>query len=162
MNLKLMLTIALLSMTVVACGRRSTDAEVASSTGQSLDMSDAWLRAMPPGAGVAAGYVTLHNGTAKDMRVVGWRSPIAESVEVHEMKMEGGQMRMRQLEGGLSIASGQTVALAPGGFHLMFMGVKQAAPIGSSVAVQLVMADGSTLDLSLPVHESEPEHQSHH
>lgn len=159
MNLKLMLMIALLVMMAAACGR-STDAEVASSTGPSFDISDAWLRAMPPGAGVAAGYVTLHNKSTKDMRVVSWRSPIAESVEVHEMKMEGGQMKMRQLEGALTIAPGQTIALAPGGFHLMFMGVKQSASVGSSVAVQLVMADGSTLDLSLPVRDSEPEHES--
>lgn len=160
MNLKLILTIVLLAMTAAACSR-STDTDVTSRAGP-LDISDAWLRAMPPGAGVAAGYVTLHNKSAKDVRVVSWRSPVAESVEVHEMKMEGGQMRMRQLEGGLTIAAGQTVALAPGGFHLMFMGVKNTAAVGSFVAVQLVMADGSSLDLVLPVRDSEPEHQSHH
>ena len=40
------------------------------------------------------------------------------------MKMDGNVMRMRELEKGLEIPPGATVELKPGGFHIMFMGLK--------------------------------------
>ena len=49
---------------------------------------------------------------------------IAASVEIHQMSMEGGTMQMRELTDGLSLPAGEAVALAPGGYHLMFIDPK--------------------------------------
>lgn len=83
-----------------------------------------WSRATPPGAAVAGGFMTLHNEGAADDRLVSVTTDIAASVEIHQMSMEGGTMQMRELTDGLSLPAGEAVALAPGGYHLMFIDPK--------------------------------------
>src|SRR6185503_13156886 len=74
-----------------------------------LEIGHPWARATPPTAPAGGGYLTVTNkGTTAD-RLVAVRSPAAGSVQVHEMKMEGNVMRMRELDGGLAIAPGATV-----------------------------------------------------
>lgn len=129
-----------------------------------LEVRNAWVRANPPGTPVAAGYLSLHNRSSKDVRVIGLRSPLADHVEVHEMKSDSGQMKMRRLD-ELKIPAGQTVQLIPGGLHLMFFGTKGQVVAGDSVAVTLSLDDGSQLALDLPVRQAAPEadaHSHHH
>jgi periplasmic copper chaperone A len=83
-----------------------------------------WVRATPKGAQVAGGFVTITNtGSAPD-RLVGGAVTGAGRSEVHATSNEGGIARMRPVEGGLEIKPGETVKLAPGGYHLMFMDLK--------------------------------------
>jgi copper(I)-binding protein len=72
-------------------------------------------------------------------------------VEIHEMKMEGNVMRMRELEHGLEIKPGATVALAPGGFHLMMMGLKAPLKQGEKVPVTLTFEKAGSIDVELEV-----------
>ena len=58
-------------------------------------VSDAWVRLPPPGAQVAAAYLTLESKQALSLSNV--TSPAAEAVEIHTMSMHGGMMEMRQL-----------------------------------------------------------------
>ncbi|MGX9432658.1 MULTISPECIES: copper chaperone PCu(A)C [Bradyrhizobium] len=86
-----------------------------------LVISQAWSRATPKGAKTGGGYFTIKNkGSAPD-RLTGGSADVAGSVQVHEMSMEGGVMKMRPVEKGLTIEPGKTVKLAPGGYHLMMM-----------------------------------------
>src|SRR5471032_1431700 len=75
-------------------------------------------RATPGGAKVGAGYMTITNKGAAADRLLSASSPAAEKIQVHEMSMDGGIMKMRELPGGLPIDAGKTVSLAPGGYHL--------------------------------------------
>ena len=79
--------------------------------------------ATPPTAPVAGGYMTIENGGAENDRLVAVEvgSAVAGMVQLHEMAMEGDVMRMREREGGVPVPAGETVALAPGGLHVMFM-----------------------------------------
>src|SRR5581483_10371974 len=89
-----------------------------------LEISHPWARATAPTAPTGGGYLSIKNtGTMPD-RLMSVSSPAAKTVQVHEMKMEGNVMRMRELDGPLEIKPGETVTLAPGGFHLMMMGLK--------------------------------------
>src|SRR5436305_11952665 len=89
-----------------------------------LVISQAWSRATPGGAKVAGGYLTIENkGTAPD-RLIGGSADVAAKVQVHEMAVNNGVMTMRQLEQGLTVEAGKTVKLAPGGFHLMMLDLK--------------------------------------
>lgn len=86
-----------------------------------LVVQQPWTRAVPPNAPVAAGYLTLTNGTQVDDRLLEVRSEAAERVEIHEMVGSGdGTMQMREIEGGLPLPGGISVDLRPGGLHLMF------------------------------------------
>ena len=94
-------------------------------TAGSLKISSPWARATPKGASVGGGYMTITNtGTAPD-RFVGGSTGISKGFELHEMKMEGGVMKMRPVAGGLEIKPGQTIKLDPSGYHLMFTGLKE-------------------------------------
>jgi copper(I)-binding protein len=99
----------------------------------SLEIDHPWSHATPKGAKIGAGYLTIKNtGSAPD-RLVGGSMADAVSVEIHEMTMDGGVMKMRPVAGGLEIKPGETVELKPGGFHLMFKDLKQSLKKGEQV-----------------------------
>jgi len=107
-----------------------------------LAIEQAWARATPPGAPVAGGFLTVRNTDGTEDRLLSATSPDAEKVEIHEMRMDGGIMRMRRMDDGLTIAAGGTLALAPGGFHLMFIGPKHPFAAGQTVTATLRFEHG--------------------
>jgi copper(I)-binding protein len=116
-----------------------------------LVIDSPWTRATPGGAKVAGGYMTISNqGSAPD-RLIGGSFPRATRFEVHEMQMEGTVMRMRPLPNGLEIKPQQAVKLAPGGYHLMFMGLKQPLKQGEKIKGQLVFEKAGTVDIEYVV-----------
>jgi len=116
-----------------------------------LEIAHPWARATPPSAPSGGGYLTITNKGPTEDRLVSVKSPAAGAVQVHEMKMEGNVMRMREVEGGLAIPPGATVALAPGGFHLMMMGLKVPLKEGEKVPVTLVFQKAGSIDIELAV-----------
>jgi copper(I)-binding protein len=101
-------------------------------TAGSLKVSGPWARATPKGAPVGGGYMTITNtGTTAD-RLIGGTTGISARFEIHEMKMDGGVMKMRMLPNGLEIKPGETVAFKPGSYHVMFMGLKEQLKQGES------------------------------
>jgi copper(I)-binding protein len=115
-----------------------------------LVISQAWSRATPKGAKTGGGYLTIENkGSAPD-RLIGGSSDVTGNVQVHEMSMEGGVMKMRPVENGLIIEPGKTVKLAPGGYHLM-MDLKQPLKQGDKVPVTLEFEKAGKVTVSLDV-----------
>ena len=100
-------------------------------------LEQAWTRATPPNAPVAGGFVTIRNNGNRADRLVSVSSPDAASVEIHQMTMDGGVMRMRKLGDGLPIAASAVVMLKPGGYHLMFIGPKKPLLQGGTVTATL-------------------------
>jgi copper(I)-binding protein len=116
-----------------------------------LVISQAWSRATPGGAKIAGGYLTIENkGTAPD-RLISGAGDVAGRVEIHEMAMNNGVMTMRPLDKGLAIEPGKTVKLAPGGFHLMLMDLKNPLKQGDKVPLVLVFEKAGKVNLSLDV-----------
>jgi periplasmic copper chaperone A len=116
-----------------------------------LVISQAWTRATPNGAKIGGGYVTIENkGSAPD-RLIGGSADVAGKVEVHEMSMVGGVMKMRPVENGLTIDPGKTVKLAPGGYHLMMMDLKSQLKQGDKVPVTLEFEKAGKVTVSLDV-----------
>jgi copper(I)-binding protein len=114
-------------------------------------ITQAWSRATPGGAKIAGGYLTIENkGTSAD-RLVGGTGDIAGKVEIHEMAMNNGVMTMRPLDKGLTIEPGKTVKLAPGGYHLMLMDLKNPLKQGEKVPLTLEFEKAGKVNLSLDV-----------
>jgi copper(I)-binding protein len=136
---------------------------VISKTGDLL-IDAAWSRATPGGVTVGAGYFRIKNlGTQPDV-LTGISSPVAESVEIHEMTMADGIMRMRQLTGGLEIKAGETTELAPGGMHLMFMGLKAPLKEGERFFATLKFKNAASVEVEFavaPIGASGPDHSKH-
>jgi copper(I)-binding protein len=116
----------------------------------SLVISGPWVRATPPGAKTAAAYLKItNNGTEAD-RLVGGTIPLANALEVHEMSMSGGVMKMRKLD-GLEIAPGKTIELAPGGYHIMLLGLHESVKEGKPIKGTLRFEKAGTVDVEYVV-----------
>jgi len=113
----------------------------------SLKIERPWTRATPRSAPVAGGYLKITNNGAVADRLVGGSFDLAGKVEVHEMSDVGGMMRMRQLAAGLEIPAGQSVELRPGGYHLMFMDLKQGIVAGQNVKGALVFEKAGRIEV---------------
>lgn len=109
-----------------------------------------WSRAAPAN-GTGAGFMTLRNTGATPDRLVSGQADIARAVEIHTHIQDGGVMRMRPVEGGLAIAPGQEVTLAPGGYHLMLIGLKEPLKQGARVPVTLVFERAGAVKVDLAV-----------
>ena len=118
-----------------------------------VDVKDAWIRQTVPGQSGTGIFMKLT--APSGARLVGVSTPLAGIAEVHEMKMEGDLMKMRELPKGLDLPPRQTVELKAGGFHVMLMDLKQPMQKGQEVPVTLTFEDPkgakSTLQLSVPV-----------
>jgi copper(I)-binding protein len=101
-----------------------------------LAVVDAWARATPPGAGVAAAYLTIDNAGGGDDRLLGATSDAAGRVEIHESRREGEVMQMRKAE-PLDIPAGERIVFGPGGLHVMLMDLKEPLRKGEGLSLTL-------------------------
>jgi copper(I)-binding protein len=104
-----------------------------------VTVTDAWARATMPGQPVSAAYMQIKSDA--DAKLVGVSSSVVPQVEVHEMKMEGDVMIMREVK-ALDLPKGKAVTLEPGGFHIMLMNLKQPIAAGEVVPLTLVIESG--------------------
>jgi hypothetical protein len=117
----------------------------------SLQIVHPWTRATPKGAAVAGGYLTIINhGTTPD-RLVGGTIAAAGKLEIHEMSMDNGVMKMRPLPNGVEIKPGETVKLTPGSYHLMFLNLKAPFEKGKRIPGTLVFEKAGKVDIEYVV-----------
>ena len=116
-----------------------------------LVISQAWSRATPGGAKIGAGYFTIENKGAAADRLVAVSGEAAAKIEVHEMAMNNGVMKMRAVDNGLTIDPGKTVTLAPGGYHLMMMDLKAPLKQGDKVPLTLEFEKAGKVAVTLDV-----------
>ena len=110
-----------------------------------------WARATPGGAQVAGGYMKITNNGKEADRLIGGSVPFAGRFEIHEMSMDGGMMKMRELTKGIAIKPGETVELTPGGYHLMFQELKTGLKQGQTVKGTLVFEKAGKVDVEYRV-----------
>ena len=140
---------AMVAVIAAACAAPPAQAEDV--TIGALKISAPWARATPKGASVGGGYMTITNSGAAPDRLIGGSSAVSRSFEVHEMKMEGGVMKMRMVAGGLEIKPGQTVTLDPSGYHIMLMGLKKQLMQGEHFKATLQFAKAGKVDVDFTV-----------
>jgi periplasmic copper chaperone A len=116
-----------------------------------LVITQPWSRATPGGAKIAGGFVTIENKGAAPDRLISGAGDVAGKIEIHEMAMNNGVMTMRPLDKGLVIEPGKTVKLAPGGYHLMLMDLKNPLQQGDKVPLTLEFEKAGKVALSLDV-----------
>jgi periplasmic copper chaperone A len=116
-----------------------------------IEIDHPWSRAVPKGASVAAGYLTIRNTGSEPDRLVSGSTPVAGRFEVHEMSMDNGVMRMRPVADSLEIKPGQTVELKPQSFHIMMTGLKQPIEKGKSFKGTLVFEKAGAVEVDFNV-----------
>ena len=140
-------------------------AQAADVAAGNMTISAPWARATPKGAAVGAGYMTITNTGNEPDRLVGGASAVSNGFEIHEMTMDNGVMRMRPIGPGLEIKPGQTVALKPGGNHVMFLGLKAPLTQGQHVKATLSFERAGEVEVDFTVEgigaQSGGEHDMH-
>lgn len=129
-----------------------------------LEFSNAWINEPPPGASVAAGYLTIFNHSAAVLQLLAAESNDFAAVELHENVVANNVNRMRRVA-HITIPAAGEVALLPGGYHLMFKAPTRAIRVGDRVQLVLHFSDGirSELHLSVRHHdETAYHHGAHH
>ncbi|WP_061932671.1 copper chaperone PCu(A)C [Aureimonas sp. AU22] len=128
-----------------------------------IEIGHPWSRAMPTGARTGAGYLVLSNKGTESDRLVAISSPVAEQVQIHDMAIKDGVMTMRRIEDGLPIPAGAEARLAPGGLHLMLLGVKQPFQEGQMVPLELTFEKAGAVEVQLKVDAmgAKGEHSAH-
>lgn len=116
-----------------------------------IEIGHPYARAMLPGAKVGGDYLTLTNEGAADDRLVSASSDRAGSVQLHEMKIDGGIMVMRELQGGIAVPKGATVELKPGSYHVMFMNVAQPFKEGETIKATLTFEKAGSVNVEFAV-----------
>lgn len=103
----------------------------------SVEITDYWVKSseLSTTGGMTAVYGTITNTTGEDVVLIGGTTAAAGVVEVHEMSMIGGEMKMQEIDGGLVIPAGQSVMLEPGGNHLMLMMLQSDVLAGDTIEV---------------------------
>lgn len=115
-----------------------------------ITITDAWVKSAP--SGMSAAFGTLTNTTSEDLTVVAVSSPASSTLEMHETIDDGtGQMLMRQIKGGFTVAAGTAVLLEPGGNHIMLMNLTAPLVAGEEVTFTLELADASTIEFTAVV-----------
>ena len=127
-------------------------AALPASAAGALSIKGAWARPTPPGIEVGAGYFEIDNGGAAD-RLLRASSPRARRVEFHESRTEGGIARMRELA-TVAVPAATRVAFAPGGLHLMLVGLGAPLLAGDHVPVTLVFEHAGPREVVLGVAEA--------
>jgi copper(I)-binding protein len=103
-----------------------------------VTVGEPWIRATVAAQKATGAFMTLTS--VQSVKLVGVSSPAAGVVEMHEMKMENDMMRMRQMP-ALDLPAGQAVKLAPGGYHLMLLELKQPLKEGEKIPLTLEFED---------------------
>jgi copper(I)-binding protein len=142
-------------LAAIAAASLATAAEAAP------QVSAAWSR--PAAAGTTgAGFMTLTNPGSSPDALVSVESPWAKDTQVHQSSMAGGVARMQRVE-RVEIPAGGKVTFAPGGYHLMFMGLGRALRTGDRLPATLTFASGAKVNAQFVVGLSPPadEHAGH-
>jgi len=125
-------------------------AEPAAPVAESVDISDAFVRAMPAAAPNSALFMTLTN-TRDATALVAVEGTAAKSIELHTHTAdEAGVMRMRKID-QVDLPARQAVALKPGGLHVMLIGLNHPVTAGAQEHFTLIFKDGSRKLLTAPV-----------
>lgn len=134
---------------------------IASAAHAAPKVEAAWTRPAAQGQ-TGAGFMTLKNPDAKPDALVAVESPLARTVQIHQSSMSGGMASMKAAT-RVAIPAGGGVTFAPGGYHLMLIGLTKAVKVGDTVPATLTFASGAKVKVSFVARVAPPaaEHAHH-
>ncbi len=115
-----------------------------------LDVQNPWVALAPPGAHATAAFMELNNPGDEAVDVVSADADGFKAVELHESVNEDGMHRMIEQD-RITVPAGETVSLAPGGYHVMLIGPERSLEEGETVVIELGLGDGSKFEVEAPI-----------
>ena len=129
----------------------------AAPTTESMEVQDAWTRPATRG-GNGAVYFTIRSSAAEEL--VGVSSDVAEAVEMHESKMSGDVMEMRQVQ-AVPLGAGEEMIFEPGGLHVMLVNLRQDLNAGDEIDITLHFKNYHDIPLRVPVQDTPASEHNH-
>ena len=114
----------------------------------SISVTDAWARASSVSTGAV--YMTIANAGAADDKLVAAQSPVAKQVQMHIEINDNGIMKMRPLP-SIDVKGNAKATLAPGGMHLMLIGLKHHLKSGQNFPLTLTFAKAGSENVAVEV-----------
>ncbi|WP_319381144.1 copper chaperone PCu(A)C [Thiomicrorhabdus sp.] len=115
----------------------------AATVAETVEISDPYVRMVPPSAPATAAFMSIKNPSAKDHALVSAKAYINKVTELHTHIHDAGVMRMRRVE-KIDLPAGKTTSLQPGGLHVMLIGLQKEIQKGQPIKIDLTFDDGST------------------
>lgn len=128
---------------------------------KSIIIDHPFARATPPGARSGGAFFIVENAGAASDKLVRVASPVAAAVELHQMAMDGGVMKMRATP-ALEVRAGDKVELKPGGYHVMLIDLKQPLKAGDNFPLTLTFEGAGTIEVSVEVEAMGAAHAGAH
>lgn len=138
------------SLLALALGFAAMSAQAAAPR---IEVAQAWSRPAVTGA-AGAGFMTLTNRGPADA-LVSVSTPLARETQIHRSSVSGGVASMQRLA-KLDLPAGRAVTFGPGGYHLMFVGLKKPLNVGDAVPATLTFASGAKVQASFRVQVAPP------
>ena len=110
----------------------------------------AWVRPVPPGMKMTAGFGTLLNPGSEDLVFISFSSPSFGDVSLHKTEQVDGVSKMREVH-ELPVPAGESVKLEPGGYHLMLMMPATEVVAGQVVTLSMTASGGQSFRFYVPV-----------
>ncbi|MCR6629069.1 MAG: copper chaperone PCu(A)C [Magnetospirillum sp.] len=138
-------TVLALALAAAALPAAAGDAKLGA-----LEIKDAWARATPPKAPAGGAFLTVTNTGAAADTLLSVSAPVAKTVELHTHIVQGDVMRMVPVK-AIEVPAGGSVALAPGGYHVMLIGLEQPLKEGASFPLELTFAQAGKVTVTVEV-----------
>jgi len=116
-----------------------------------LTISDVWARPTAGASDITAVYLTVANSGREPDSLVNVSAPAAAAAELHTMDMSGGMMHMRKTD-TIAIPAGGSIALSPGGNHIMVIGLTAPLKAGDTLKLTLGFERAGNVDVEARVH----------
>ncbi len=142
--------LSLAGLSACSSSSSSTDASSAAA-GCPVTVADPWVKAADKG--MTAAFGTLTNTSSSAANIVSASTPDSASMELHEVVDDNGSMVMQPVPGGFTVPANGTLALEPGGYHLMLMDVTTPIKAGDEVPFTITCADGASVDFTAQARE---------
>lgn len=150
--MKKLILLTVLAMMLVSCSSPAQN---------SITVQDAWARATSMdmqmdqnhdamGGKTSAIYLVIVNQTNQEDRLIAAKASAAETVEIHETRMENDIMKMQKVD-GVAIPANGKVELKPGGYHIMLINLKQDLKAGEKIPFTLIFEKNGEINLEAEV-----------
>ena len=119
-------------------------------TKPTVEISEAYIRMLPPAVTTTAMYMNIKNHTSKDINLIRVKSSLANMVEIHTHKKKNDLFIMSEVS-NVKISAKKTVEFKPGGNHIMFMGIKRTLILNQKIPVTLIFKSGYQIQIEVPI-----------
>ncbi len=147
MRILVFVLVIVMAIALVACGNST------SGSNPEISVMEPWSRPSPMVAGNGAVYMMLMNKGGQADTLTSVSSDIAETIELHETKMEGDVMKMAPVQGGIEIPAGGSAELKPGGLHVMLINLKEELTPGNKIELTLNFENSDPIKIEAEIRE---------